>query len=210
MGTQYALPIEMLQKWAKEKPNAVYLSQPVNREYIKFTWAECYDAVRRMATALQSMGFQPGDRIGILSKNCAEWFLADFAIQAAGFVSAPIYYTASADTISYIVDHADVKAVFMGKLDDLAPSEAGIRDGVIKIAFPYKTIDCEYSWKELLKHMSLSRKTRLPSRNWMTCSPLFTPPVPRAIQKALKSAIATSLLVRGLRARLWSCMAMSA
>ncbi|GHB29527.1 long-chain acyl-CoA synthetase [Pseudovibrio japonicus] len=151
MGTQYALPIEMLQKWAKEKPNAVYLSQPVNREYVKFTWAESYDAVRRIATALQSMGFQPGDRIGILAKNCAEWFLADFAIQAAGFVSAPIYYTASADTISYIVDHADVKAVFMGKLDDLAPSEAGIRDGVIKIAFPYKTIDCDYSWKELLK-----------------------------------------------------------
>ncbi|MFS8182843.1 AMP-binding protein [Pseudovibrio denitrificans] len=151
MGTQYALPIEMLQKWATEKPNSVYLRQPVNRQFIEFTWKECYDTVRRMAAALQAMGFQPGDRIGILSKNCAEWFLADFAIQAAGYISTPIYYTASGDTISYIIDHADIKAVFMGKLDDFAPSEQGIRDGVVKIALPYKTIDCEYSWTELLK-----------------------------------------------------------
>ncbi len=151
MGTQYALPIEMLQKWATEKPKSIYLRQPVNRHFTEFTWKECYDTVRRMATALQSLGFQPGDRIGILSKNCAEWFLADFAIQAAGYISAPIYYTASADTISYIIDHADAKAVFMGKLDDFAPSEKAIREGVVKIALPYDTIDCEYSWTELVK-----------------------------------------------------------
>ncbi|KZL17946.1 Long-chain-fatty-acid--CoA ligase FadD15 [Pseudovibrio axinellae] len=150
MKKQYALPIEMLQKWAAEKPDEVYLRQPVNRQYITFTWRECYDAVRRMAAALQSMGFKKGDRIGILSKNCAEWFLADFAIQAAGYISTPIYYTASAETISFIVDHADIKAVFMGKLDDFAPSENGIREGVVKIALPYDTIDCDHSWKELL------------------------------------------------------------
>ncbi len=151
MSTQYALPIEMLQKWATEKPDLIYLKQPVNRQIITFTWAEAYDVVRRMATALQAMGFEKGDRIGILAKNCAEWFLADFAIQAAGFIATPIYYTASAETIRYITDHADIKAVFMGKLDEFAPSEQGIPEGVVKIALPYDTIKCERSWTELLE-----------------------------------------------------------
>lgn len=151
MANTYSLPIEMLEKWARERPTAVYLRQPVNRQVKEFSWSECHDIVLRMAAALRAHGLKPGDRVSILSKNCAEWFLADFAIQAAGMIPTPIYYTASAETIRYVIDHADVKAVFMGKLDDLGPSEKGIPEDVWKIAFPYSTIACDVEWDDLLK-----------------------------------------------------------
>ena len=49
---------------------------------------------RTIAAGLLNQGYQPGDRIGLLSKNCAQWFIADLAIMMAGFVSVPIYATA--------------------------------------------------------------------------------------------------------------------
>ena len=40
-----------------------------------------------MAAHLKSLSFEPGSRIAILSKNCAHWLMADFAIWMAGHVS---------------------------------------------------------------------------------------------------------------------------
>ena len=48
-----------------------------------------------MASALLGLGLNPGDKVAILSKNCAEWMLADVAISMAGLVSVPIYPTAN-------------------------------------------------------------------------------------------------------------------
>ena len=42
------------------------------------------DETRRMAAHIKGLGFEPGSRIAILSKNCAHWLMADFAIWVAG------------------------------------------------------------------------------------------------------------------------------
>jgi len=57
----------------------------------------------------------------------------------AGMISVPIYATAERDTIEYIVKHADIKAIFIGKLDNVGEAEAAIDDSVLSIAFPYPT-----------------------------------------------------------------------
>jgi long-subunit acyl-CoA synthetase (AMP-forming) len=54
--------------------------------------------------------------VAILAKNCAEWFIVDLAIIMAGLVSVPIYTTAAAGTIRYVMEHSEAKAVFLGKL----------------------------------------------------------------------------------------------
>ncbi|MDA1379769.1 AMP-binding protein [Plesiomonas shigelloides] len=55
--------------------------------------------------------------IGSLTlENCAEWFIADFAMMMGGFVSVPIYPTANSETIRYVLEHSESKAIFIGKL----------------------------------------------------------------------------------------------
>ena len=80
---------------------------------------------RRMAAHLQSArASRPATGSRILSKNCAHWLMADFAIWMAGHVSVPLYPTLAADTIRQILEHSESKLLFVGKLDGWDGDEA--------------------------------------------------------------------------------------
>ena len=69
-------------------PERVYLTQPTGAgATTDYTWGRVLDEARRMAAHLQSLGLQPGDRVAILSKNCAHFFMAELAIWIGGYTS---------------------------------------------------------------------------------------------------------------------------
>ncbi len=122
-------PVQALCHWAKETPDRIFLSQPIEGGRREYSFAECEDICRRMASALREIGLGPGDRVAILAKNCAEWFLADWAIQIAGMVPVPIYPTAGPGTIAYVIEHSESRAVFVGPLDSWQKQEPGLDPG---------------------------------------------------------------------------------
>ncbi|HSM31441.1 MAG TPA: AMP-binding protein, partial [Woeseiaceae bacterium] len=137
-------------EWADKMPDREFLLQPVAGQLRVTTFGEAADQARRMASALAGLGLNPGDKVAILAKNSAEWLLADLAIAMAGLVSVPIYPTASADTVAYIIDHSGAKALFVGKLDDPDAIGDAIPEALPTIAFPYPTIECRYGWQQLI------------------------------------------------------------
>ncbi|MCF3098865.1 AMP-dependent synthetase [Aeromonas australiensis] len=145
------LPLEMLYHWEQQCPDRTYLRQTINREYIDFTWGEVADEARRMVTALRHLGLVPGDKVALLSKNCAQWFIADLAMQMGQYVSVPIYPTANVDTIEYVLRHSEAKAIFVGKLDDWKSQEAGVPADLLRIAMPYDTMPAAHQWDDLLE-----------------------------------------------------------
>lgn len=149
-NTTYPVPYEMLKKWAETTPDKVYLRQPVDRVIHEKTWAQVHDEVLRLAAGFLSLGLKKGDVVAILGKNTAEWFITDFALGAAGLIPAPIYFTAGEDTIRFVMEHSEAKAVVLGKLDDIAPAKAGIPEGVITIAQPYDTMACDHQMTDLI------------------------------------------------------------
>lgn len=138
---------------AKSTPDQLYLSQPIDRQWHTWTWAEAYDEALRMAAALERMGLTPGDRVGIISRNCAHWVLADMAIILAGLVSVPVYPTAHARTIRQILEHSECRACFVGKVDQADQRLSGIPDGVAAIAMPYPDAEAleAQAWETLIK-----------------------------------------------------------
>ncbi|MBS4724689.1 AMP-binding protein [Aeromonas veronii] len=145
------LPLEMLYHWERQCPDRTYLRQTINREYVDFTWGEVADEARRMVTALRHLGLVAGDKVALLSKNCAQWFIADLAMQMGQYVSVPIYPTANVDTIEYVLRHSEAKAIFVGKLDDWKSQEAGVPTDLLRIAFPYDTMPASHQWDALLE-----------------------------------------------------------
>ena len=127
-------------KWETLQPEKVYLRQPVGDEFINFTWADVGQQARRMATYLQSLGLPSGSNIGLVSKNCAHWLIADLAIFFSGHVSVPFYATLNADQLRQVMAHSGCKALFVGKLDDdpnrWTDMKPGVPDGVTLIGFP--------------------------------------------------------------------------
>lgn len=146
-------PNEMILKWAEERPNEVYLKQIINRQFVEFTYADVADKALKLVTALRNLGVQPGEKVALVSKNCAEWFICDLAMMLGDYVSVPIFPTAGADTIEYCVTHSESKALLGGKLDDPAATQQVIDSmpDLISIALPYDTAPkCQYQFNEII------------------------------------------------------------
>ena len=117
---------------------------------VQRTYAEADTEIRKIAAALKGFELEPASKIAILSKNCAEWIMADLAIMMAGHVSVPIYPTLNADTIQLILEHSESKVIFAGKLDDYNGQKSGVPD-IIRIGIEAYGIEEQHSWEGLLK-----------------------------------------------------------
>ncbi len=144
-------PIDMLEQWAETRPDRVFLRQPEGGRYRELTWGQVRDQARRIAGALRALGLRRGDRVALLAKNCAEWFVADLAIMLGGYVSVPIYPTANAATIRYILEHSESRAVFIGKLDRPQQQQSAVGGGTLRLGMPYDTIEVDHDWDALLQ-----------------------------------------------------------
>ena len=144
------LPLEQFLKWEKENPERIFLRQPINGVWNTWSWAQAGDAARRIAQGFHSLGLKEGDHIAILSKNCAQWIIADIAIMMAGCVSIPIYPTLSAAAIEPILIHSEAKAIIIGKLDDFASQANGIPANMIRIGVNAYGIKETYTVEELI------------------------------------------------------------
>ncbi|UBM07907.1 AMP-binding protein [Cupriavidus metallidurans] len=123
--------LHCLLKWERERPNAVYLTQPLaDGTAVDYTWREVADQARRMAAHLRARHFPPGSSIAILGKNSAHWIIADLAIWMAGHVSVPIYSTANAETVSHVLAHSEARLLFVGRLDGGAKGWETVAPGV--------------------------------------------------------------------------------
>lgn len=142
--------VENLQEKVAKHPHKPFLHQPQERQWRQITWAECYHQARCIASGLRAQNHPLGSRIGILAKNCAEWFIADVAIIMAGYVSVPVYTTANHKTLSHIIGQSDMQALFIGKLDDFREAEKAIPADLLTISFPYPTMACKQHWQQWL------------------------------------------------------------
>jgi long-subunit acyl-CoA synthetase (AMP-forming) len=146
------LPLERAYRWESQRGSAIYLTQPMGNGVVReFTWSDVVDEARRMAAHLASLGFAPGSKIAILSKNCAHFLLSDLAIWMAGYVSVALYPTLNADTVRYILTHSESKLLFVGKLDEWESQKAGVSEGLPCISYPLSPKTDFPSWDELVK-----------------------------------------------------------
>jgi len=145
-----SLPLEQFLKWEKEKPDRIFLRQPINGVWKTWTWAQAGDEARRIAQGLRSLGLKEKAHIALLSKNCAQWIIADLAIMMAGFISIPIYPTLSATAIEPILIHSEAKAIIVGKLDDYPSQANGIPPSMIRIGISVYGINEQYTVEKMI------------------------------------------------------------
>ncbi|MCC2617259.1 AMP-binding protein [Aestuariibacter halophilus] len=152
--------LDMHYQHVQTHPDKLFLQQPKGDKLETYTWAEFDAVVRRVASGLQAMDLPKGSHIALLSKNCAEWFIADLAIMMAGHVSIPIFPTAGESTIQYVLKHAQCPVVFVGKLDDPEPQLAAIPDDIKTIGFPYPGCDTQISWEQMCQNPAVEGEFR--------------------------------------------------
>ncbi len=95
----------------KPKPDVVASKE--NGEWVKYSIRQYREIVDNISFGFLAMGVQPGDKIAQISSNRAEWNFVDMAILQVGAVHVPIYATISESDYKYILNHAEVKYVFI-------------------------------------------------------------------------------------------------
>jgi long-subunit acyl-CoA synthetase (AMP-forming) len=134
---QFNTLIEYFYDKEKNLCDEPFLSQPFGEKWETYTWGEVGQMARKLATGLKALGLPEKSHIGLVSKNCREWIIADLAIVMAGYVSVPFYPTLTSDQLSEVIKLGDVQALFVGKMEVWEEMQKGVPEGMPMIAFPH-------------------------------------------------------------------------
>ena len=129
--------IEYFYRLEKEKADQPFLHQPFGESWETYSYGEVGRMARKVATAINEMVEKPKSHIGLVSKNCREWIIADLAIMMAGHVSVPFFPTLTGEQINEVLDLGDVDLIFAGKTEMWDDMGKGIPEDLPMITFPH-------------------------------------------------------------------------
>jgi fatty-acyl-CoA synthase len=117
------------------------------------TFAELEEVIDRTAAALTAAGLGKGDRLALLSHNCWEFVVLNFATARLGVLLVPINFMLGPDEIAYILDHSGACA-FVVEDALVATAEAAIAaaDGnalKIRAVIARNDVAVDGSWTDL-------------------------------------------------------------
>ena len=76
-----------------------------------WSWAEVARETQDFALGLAALGFQRGDKLGVIGDNRPRLYWAITAAQCLGGVPVPVYQDAVAAEMEYVLDHAEVRFI---------------------------------------------------------------------------------------------------
>ncbi|RFU60808.1 long-chain fatty acid--CoA ligase [Bacillus sp. V59.32b] len=94
----------------------------------RFTYREIAERTRRLASSLEKLGIEKGDRIGTLAWNHHRHLEAYFAIPCSGAVLHTINLRLSPQHVSYIVNHSEDKLLLIDA--DVLPLIESIQEDI--------------------------------------------------------------------------------
>ena len=92
-------------------PDRPALAHRVGDEFVEWSLRQFVDEVRGVASGLMALGIDKGDKVAVHSSTRLEWTVLDFAVWAAGAVTVPIYETAAAEQVEWILSDAGVRVL---------------------------------------------------------------------------------------------------
>ena len=143
---------DLLDNYIAKYPNQkAALACKRDGEWKKFSIQEYIELTNNMSYGMLKMGIKPGDKVGIVSSNRPEWNMLDFAIMQIGAISIPIYPTISQDDYRHILNHAEMKMIFIeGKELGKKLKPIFLETKTLKHVFTFNEQDEEYQYLDQL------------------------------------------------------------
>ncbi len=93
----------------KSYPKPDFMLYKKEGQYVPISTEEWGDRVKYLALGLKDLGFQSGDKMILLSENCPEWVMSDFASLCLGGITIPIYNSLVPEQMKYIIENSDAR-----------------------------------------------------------------------------------------------------
>lgn len=82
-------------------------------QWTKYNIDQYIEISNNISYGLLDLGVKPGDKIATISNNRPEWNFLDMGILQTGAIHVPVYPTISESDYKFILNHAEVKYVFV-------------------------------------------------------------------------------------------------
>jgi long-chain acyl-CoA synthetase len=142
----------------KGDPQSIMLAGKEGSAYREYNTTEVKTIVDQLSAGLLALGYSANnmtlegrDKIAILSKNRPEWMFLDLAVQQIGVVLVPLYPTIHINDLEFVLNDAQVKAVFVND-EDLFHKVQNVRSHVpsIREVYSFEHVSGAPHWKEIL------------------------------------------------------------
>ena len=117
-------PLSFLIRAAEVYPNRTSIIHGKKQ----FTWSETYKRSKQLASALSKRGIGKGDTVAVLCFNTPEIYGTHFGVPMIGAVLNTINIRLDVDTISYILEHGEAKALITD--NELSPTIKQVLDKI--------------------------------------------------------------------------------
>ena len=95
------------------KKGGYAIQRKVNDVYKGITYKELKEETDLFAYGLKELGLKRNDSVALISENRPEWVYADFAMQMLGIINVPLYPSLTSDSIEYILNDSEAKAIIV-------------------------------------------------------------------------------------------------
>ncbi|WP_445010380.1 acyl-CoA synthetase [Vreelandella stevensii] len=166
-----------------ERSAAVYPDYPaVVHGQTRRTWAETWARCRRLASALEKRGIQPGQTVAAMLPNVPAMFEAHFGVPLAGCVLNTLNIRLDADAISYMLAHGEARAILVdpefAEVIQAAVATLESKPLIIDVADPEFLGETqgigELEYEALLAEGDPEYAYQLPSDEWQAISLNYT------------------------------------
>lgn len=142
----------------QDDAQGVMLAGKEGGKYREYSTTEVKTIVDQLSTGLLALGYSANnmtlegrDKIAIIAKNRPEWMFLDLAVAQIGVVLVPLYPTIHINDLEFVLNDAQVKAVFVND-EDLFHKVQNVRSRVpsIKEVYSFEHVSGAPHWKEIL------------------------------------------------------------
>jgi long-chain acyl-CoA synthetase len=104
----------MLEQNAERFPDCPALKYKQQGQWQAISYKDLWHRVRSIARGLAALGVKPGDRVALISENCADWVSCDFGITSAGAVNVAMFPSLPPVQIEHILADSGAWLLIVG------------------------------------------------------------------------------------------------
>jgi fatty-acyl-CoA synthase len=146
------------------------VSRQLDGSMFRYTYADAYQRVQRLAGGLSSIGVQSGDRVGVLAWNSHENYELYFGLPGMGAVMLLLNLRLAPQDLSYVVNHAGARFIIVDQTllaiaEAIAPFCAQVEGWVIITRPDTRLSEVETSLKQVYAYEDLLSQAA-PGYDW--------------------------------------------
>lgn len=142
---------DYLNKWNAECPDKVWLRELGEQGNRDWSWRDAHQEINALGAWMESYLDGAGQRVGLLSKNRAHWYFADFGSIAAGHVVVPMFTTLPGETADYVMSFTDMKLLFVGETENWEQLRNVLPKGIQLVCLPGVELEEDHlRWEDIV------------------------------------------------------------